>query len=93
MLYLICWVVFSLIVGFLAKLIHPGEDPVGWLSTITIGFMGSFTGGAIKWILNMGGPFGPAGLFWSVVGGIACCWIYRHYRITNFLKIQGRMPK
>jgi len=92
MLWLLGWMVYGLVVGLISKLLHPGEDPVGFLPTIGIGIAGSFVGGGLQWILSMGGPFSAAGLLWGVIGGIIFCWVYRKYRLERFFKAQGRRP-
>lgn len=92
MFWLLGWLIYGLIVGLIAKALHPGEDPVGFLPTIGIGVAGSFVGGGIQWLLSWGGPFSPAGLLWGIIGGVIFCWIYRKYRLNRFFKAQGRMP-
>ena len=92
MFWILGWVVYGLVVGSLAKLAHPGEDPVGFLQTLGIGVAGSMVGGGIQWLLHMGGPFSPAGLLWGIIGGVIFCWIYRKYRLERFIKAQGRRP-
>jgi uncharacterized membrane protein YeaQ/YmgE (transglycosylase-associated protein family) len=50
---ILSWIVFGLIAGAIAKLIHRGDDPDGWLITIVIGIVGAFIGGAIgKYLLG-----------------------------------------
>lgn len=50
---ILSWIVFGLIAGAIAKLIHRGDDPGGWIVTIIIGIVGAFIGGAIgKYLLN-----------------------------------------
>ena len=44
---ILSWIVFGLIAGAIAKLIHRGDDPGGWIVTIIIGIVGAFIGGAI----------------------------------------------
>ena len=88
MLYLMVWVVFGLIVGWAAKKLHPGEDPIGLLPTLGIGVAGSFLGGLIQWFMNMGGRFEPAGFLWSIVGGVLFCYLYRRFRLNRYLQIQ-----
>ena len=44
---ILSWIVFGLIAGAIAKLIHRGDDPGGWIITIVIGIVGAFVGGAI----------------------------------------------
>lgn len=84
MFSLLIWVVFGLIVGLIAKAIHPGSSPAGCLSTIGIGVGGSFVGGGINWILGFGNhPFAPSGFLMSILGGIICCIIWRWYTLKN----------
>ena len=50
---ILSWIVFGLIAGAIAKLIHRGDDPGGWIITIVIGIVGAFVGGAIgKYLLG-----------------------------------------
>jgi uncharacterized membrane protein YeaQ/YmgE (transglycosylase-associated protein family) len=94
MLFLLTWLVYGLLTGSLAKWLHPGEDPVGFGATIGIGIAGSFMGGFISWLIGASAtPFNYSGLLMGVVGGVICCYIYRAYRIRNFVQAQGRMPK
>lgn len=80
MIWLLGWLLYGLVVGLLAKLLHPGEDPVGFVPTIGIGIAGSFVGGGLQWLLRMGGPFSPAGLAhrfpsgWKVFGENLFAW-------------------
>ncbi len=94
MLYLMCWLLYGLIVGLFAKILHPGEDPIGFLPTIGIGVAGSYIGGFINWLMGSGmSPFSPSGLLMGVIGGVIFCWIYRRYRLNRFFQAQGRMPR
>ncbi|REK11933.1 MAG: GlsB/YeaQ/YmgE family stress response membrane protein [Planctomycetota bacterium] len=75
---LIGWAVFGLIVGALAKLIWPGRQPGGCLTTILLGVAGSLVGGMITYALT-GGPereFHPARWVMSIIGAIVVLWIY-----------------
>ena len=41
MLWLLGWTIYGLVVGLVAKFLHPGkEEPVGFLSTLGIGVAG-----------------------------------------------------
>ena len=33
---ILTWIIFGLIAGAIAKAIHPGKDPGGWLVTISL---------------------------------------------------------
>lgn len=84
MFTLIIWSIFGLIVGLCSKFIHPGDEPVGCLSTIGIGVGGSFVGGGINWLIGMGSsPFHPAGLLLSILGGVLCCMAWRWYTLQK----------
>jgi len=90
MLLILSWLVFGLLVGLVAKLLHPGDDPVGFLPTLGIGVGGSFVGGFINWLLSMGNsPFHASGFIMSVLGGVLCCVGYRYYR----LKVKSDGPR
>lgn len=80
MFTLISWLVFGLIVGFFAKVIHPGDEPVGFLPTVMIGIAGSYVGGLIGWLMKFEN-FAPAGLLMSIVGGVICCAAWRWYNL------------
>lgn len=86
MLYFLIWLVYGLIVGSLAKAIHPGNEASGFLPTIGIGIVGSYMGGLINWLLGAGGhPLTPSGLFMGVVGGVLFCWLYNHFELGSLL--------
>ena len=78
------WIVFGLIAGAIAKLIHRGDDPGGWIVTIILGIIGAFVGGAIaKYLLGWDDATGWSfHSFISAIGGaIIVLAIYR--LITN----------
>lgn len=81
---LLSWLVFGLLVGWIAKLLHPGDDPVGFVPTVGIGVAGSFIGGLINWLLGMGTqPFQASGLIMSILGGVVFCVLYRYYKLKT----------
>ena len=68
---IIGWVIFGLIAGAIARLIHPGPDSMGWLGTIMLGIVGSLLGGGLAYILRLGtSPYAPAGWIMSIIGAI-----------------------
>lgn len=83
MFYIINWLLFGLLVGYLAKKIYPGEDPSGYLITISIGLAGSFFGSVITFFVFRDFNFHPAGLIMSVVGAVVFCALLRWYNIKN----------
>jgi len=93
MLFILSWLIYGLIVGSLAKLLHPGEDKMPFLATVGVGVAGSFLGGFINWAIGHGGsPISASGIVMGTIGGIITCWIYRKYRLNQFFQAQGRLP-
>ncbi len=72
----ILWlIIVGLVVGFLARLLMPGSDPMGILGTIVIGVAGVFGGYYVARAIfpdNEGVPW-----IASVVVAMALLWIYR----------------
>jgi uncharacterized membrane protein YeaQ/YmgE (transglycosylase-associated protein family) len=76
MMHLLGQALFGLIVGAIAKLIMPGQDPGGILITMLLGLVGSMVGtfvGRALW----GGADYSAGWITSILGAIILLAIYR----------------
>jgi uncharacterized membrane protein YeaQ/YmgE (transglycosylase-associated protein family) len=71
------WIIFGAIVGLIAKLLHPGRDPGGFIVTILLGIAGSLLGGFVGRALGMYRQGEGAGLIMSVLGAILLLVIYR----------------
>ncbi len=71
------WIIFGLIVGFVAKLLMPGRDPGGFIITMLLGIVGAVLGGYIGRAMGLYGPEDPAGFIMSVLGAIVLLVIYR----------------
>lgn len=68
---LIGWIVFGLIAGGIARLLHPGQDAMGTLATLMLGVTGSLLGGGLAYVLRLGTtPYQPAGWIFSIIGAI-----------------------
>ena len=81
---IIGWFVYGIIVGLIAKAIHPGEDPVGLLPTVAIGVAGSYMGGAISWAMGFGlTPLQPSGIILGIIGGVICLMLWRWYKLRQ----------
>jgi uncharacterized membrane protein YeaQ/YmgE (transglycosylase-associated protein family) len=75
-LFLILLVIVGAVVGGLARLLHPGPDPMSFGATILLGLAGSFIAGLFSWfVLNRHG----AGLILSVLFSVLLLWIRRRY--------------
>lgn len=71
----IVYILVGLVVGFLARLLLPGRDPIGILGTILLGIAGAVIGGFLWEAL-----FGEnRGVSWigSVLVAMLLLWIYR----------------
>jgi uncharacterized membrane protein YeaQ/YmgE (transglycosylase-associated protein family) len=74
---ILAWIVVGLIVGALAKLVMPGDDPGGMLITIALGIAGSLLGGAIGRGAGLYQPGEPAGWLMSIFGAVVLLFAYR----------------
>ena len=73
------WILFGLIVGAVAKLIMPGNDPGGIIVTMLLGIVGAVVGGWLGRALGFYGPNDPAGFLMSLVGAVALLAVYRAF--------------
>jgi uncharacterized membrane protein YeaQ/YmgE (transglycosylase-associated protein family) len=46
-LHIIWMIVLGLIVGFIARLIVPGKQHMGWIATAVLGIVGAYVGGTL----------------------------------------------
>ncbi len=68
---LIGWVLFGLVAGAIARMLHPGRDSMGWMGTILLGVAGSLLGGGVAYLLRLGtSPYEPTGWIFSIIGAI-----------------------
>ena len=61
---------FGLVVGVIARLLVPGREPGGWITSIVLGILGSFVGGWMGRLLGVSGEGQTAGFVMSVVGAV-----------------------
>jgi len=68
---IIGWAIFGLIAGAIARLLHPGPDPMGWGGTMILGILGSLLGGGVAYLLRLGtSPYSPGGWIMAILGAI-----------------------
>jgi uncharacterized membrane protein YeaQ/YmgE (transglycosylase-associated protein family) len=70
-------IVLGLIVGAVAKLLMPGNDPGGIVVTILLGIAGAVVGGFLGRVLGLYQEGQPAGFVMSVIGAIVLLFGYR----------------
>lgn len=79
-MHLIGTLIVGLIVGALAKLVMPGNDPGGIIITILLGIAGAFVGTFLGQALHLYQPGQSAGWIMSIVGAMLLLLIYRLIR-------------
>ena len=69
-MHLLLFLLFGLVVGAIARIVVPGRESGGWLTSILIGILESFVGGFLGLALGMYGEGQPVGFLMSVFGSI-----------------------
>ena len=73
--------IIGVIAGYLARLLVPGPDPMGFWATVALGIVGSFIGGFLGYaIFNEDfdqGALQPSGIIGSLVGAVIALLIWR----------------
>ena len=72
---IIVYILVGLVVGFLARLLLPGRDPIGILGTIVLGIIGALVGGFL-WEAIFGENRGVSWIG-SVLVAMLLLFIYR----------------
>ena len=70
-------IVVGLVVGAIAKLVMPGNDPGGIIITTLLGIAGSVVAGFLGRAAGWYTPGEPAGFIASLVGAVVILAIYR----------------
>ena len=73
-------IILGLIIGAVAKLIMPGNDPGGIIVTILLGIAGALVGGFLGRAMGFYQEGQPAGFIMSVVGALILLGGYRMLR-------------
>ena len=81
MLGFIIWMlIVGAIAGYVARLLVPGRDPMGLLTTIALGIVGSFIGGFLGYVLFDKdldeGALQASGVIGSIIGAVIALLIY-----------------
>lgn len=88
LLTILGWLVFGLVVGFIARALVPGKDDIGILRTIALGVVGSVLGGLVFGLLTVGiRGFQPAGWIGSIIGAVIALVVYN--RVTGRKRRRG----
>jgi len=72
--FIIAMVIIGIIAGYLARLLVPGPDPMGFVGTVVLGIAGSFLGGFLGYVLfdkDIGeGALQTSGIVGSILGAM-----------------------
>ena len=79
---ILMWILFGLVAGAIAKWLHRGPDPGGWIVTIIIGILGSFLGGWVMSLITsnpnwLQANWSFAGIISAVLGAVILLALYR----------------
>ena len=74
---ILAWILFGLVVGFIAKLLTPGRDPGGFIVTMLLGIAGALVGGLIGRSMGFYRPNESAGWLMSILGAVILLLLYR----------------
>ncbi len=73
----------GVVAGFLARLLVPGRDPLGFWKTVLLGIVGSFAGGFAAWALfgwdSDEGALQPGGVVFSIIGAVLVLLLWRAF--------------
>jgi uncharacterized membrane protein YeaQ/YmgE (transglycosylase-associated protein family) len=79
--FLLYLLVIGIVAGFVARLLVPGRDPLGFWATVLLGVVGSFIGGFLGYLLFGedfdDGALQASGIIGSIVGAVIALLIYR----------------
>ena len=84
---LIAWLVIGLIAGFLARLLVPGRDPMGFVATLALGLIGSFLGGFLA--AAVFGHEDGVGLFGATVGAVIVLLLWNALVVRQRRGVRG----
>ncbi|MEX0666008.1 MAG: GlsB/YeaQ/YmgE family stress response membrane protein [Acidimicrobiia bacterium] len=79
--FLLYMLLVGVIAGFVARLLVPGRDSLGFWGTVLLGAVGSFVGGFLGYVLfneDFGeGAIQASGIIGSIVGSVIALLVYR----------------
>jgi len=75
-MHLLWFAICGLVAGAIARMLHPGKDPMNWLWTMLLGMGGAVIGGYLVGALGIDATHGPIGFAAAVGGAILLLVLY-----------------
>jgi len=75
-MWLIQYAIFGLVAGAIARMLHPGRDPMSWIWTMLLGIGGAVVGGWIGQQLGFATDAGMASWVAAIGGSILLLVVY-----------------
>lgn len=79
MFSLLIWSIYGIIVGSIAKSIVPGNENFGLFTTITLGVIGSYFGGAMLYLFNKTESLSSSGIVMGTIGAIIAILVFKKF--------------
>ncbi|MDD3842565.1 MAG: GlsB/YeaQ/YmgE family stress response membrane protein [Candidatus Izemoplasmatales bacterium] len=81
-MYILYWIIFGAIVGWIASIITHDNARMGLIANIIVGLIGSAIGGAIATLCNLAtiGSFSFWGFVFAILGSCILLWILNWFR-------------
>jgi uncharacterized membrane protein YeaQ/YmgE (transglycosylase-associated protein family) len=82
---IIAWIILGLLAGAIAKLIYPGRQGGGILTTMLLGIVGAFLGGSLLTLLQTGtlqltaAGLSIPGLIVAIIGAMIAIFIWESF--------------
>lgn len=87
MVVILSWALCGLVIGWIARFLVPGQQPLGILRTSLLGVAGAFLGGLLYWSINRspGEPFSFSANAWhgwifSIIGAVIALIAYSRWQ-------------
>jgi uncharacterized membrane protein YeaQ/YmgE (transglycosylase-associated protein family) len=78
---IIGWIILGALAGMIAKALHPGDDPGGFIVTPVIGIVGALIGGFLAHLFGFGNPinnfFDVSTWLTAIAGAVVLLIVYR----------------
>jgi uncharacterized membrane protein YeaQ/YmgE (transglycosylase-associated protein family) len=85
MLHIIWSIIIGFVIGWLAQVIYPGAQSLGFWKSALLGIAGSILGGLISRLFSKpepGSAFHPAGFFMSLVGALIILFVCLKFHLV-----------